>query len=244
MGRRIELWGVPFDCLNLNDFVSEIMERLSLGERGIVIFTPDSRALSLGILCPEVRGLLRRADLVACDGIGITFAARAFGVRLSRVTGVDLAWELCRVAEKRGLSVYLLGTKWPLLEKAVAQLKEGFPELAIVGYYHGFFSGEGPIDEIRKLAPDLLFVGLGFPKQERWILAHKNCGAGVLVAVGSTFDIWAGRFPRAPIWVQQVGLEWLWRAFQNPRRVKRLWAVPFLLAYTAAAWLHMKLNRG
>ena len=232
----MELWGVPFDPLNQRAFVAEILRRLARGERGLVVFTPDARALSLAILSPDIRDLLRRADLVACDGVGIALAARAFGVRLPRVTGVDLAWELCRAAEGRGLSVYLLGTRQRLLARAVARLREAFPRLAIAGYHHGYFSGAGPVGEIRGLAPDLLLVGLGFPKQERWILTHRECGAGALIAVGSAFDIWAGRFPRAPMWVRRAGLEWLWRAGQDPRRIKRLWAVPFLLACIVLGW--------
>ncbi|NOX44917.1 MAG: WecB/TagA/CpsF family glycosyltransferase, partial [Caldiserica bacterium] len=205
----MELWGVPFDPLDQRAFVAEILRRLSRGERGIAVFTPDARALSLAILRPDIRDLLRRADLVACDGVGIALAARAFGVRLPRVTGVDLAWGLCRAAEEGGLSIYLLGTRERLLRRAVARLRRAFPRLAIAGYHHGYFPGAGPVEEIRGSAPDILLVGLGFPKQERWILAHRGCGAGALIAVGSTFDIWAGRFPRAPVWVRRAGFEWL-----------------------------------
>ncbi len=242
-GGRVELWGVPFDPLDLDGFVSEITRRLSRGDRGLAVFTPDARALSLAILRPGIKDLLRRADLVACDGVGIALAARAFGARLPRVAGVDLAWELCRAAEERGLSVYLLGTKRSLLEKAVARLAGRFPGLEIAGYHHGYFPGPGPVEEIGRLAPDLLFVGLGFPKQERWILAHRGCGAGALIAVGSTFDIWAGKFPRAPAWIRRAGFEWLWRAIQDPRRITRLWAVPFLLASIALGWHRARRGR-
>lgn len=241
-GGRLELWGVPFDPLTLSTFVVELRRRLREGERGIVVFTPDARSLSLAILRKEFRVLLGEAQYVVCDGVGISFAARAFGEGLPRVAGVDLAWELCRMAEEEGFSVYLLGARKGVVERAGARLRDAFPRLRLVGYHHGYFSGAGPLKEIETLSPDLLFVGMGFPKQEHWILAHRDCGAGVLMGVGSAFDIWSGRLPRAPGWVQAAALEWLWRAAQDPRRVRKLWAVPFLLGCIGYSWLRWRLR--
>lgn len=239
-GGRLELWGVPFDPWPLQRFVAEIRRRLERRERGLTVFTPDARGLSLAILRPEIRALLRQAHFVTCDGIGISIAARAFGERLPRVTGVDLAWELCRMAEREGFTVYLLGARDGVARAAAERLRAAFPGLRVLGWHHGYFVGGGPVEEIRGLRPDLLFVGMGFPKQERWILAHRECGAGVLMGVGSTFDIWAGRLPRAPRWAIDCGLEWAWRAIQDPRRVRKLWAVPFLLGYTALSWIRWR----
>lgn len=236
-GKRLELWGVRFTPFPLPKLIEELRDRLRAGERGIVIFTPDARAFSLAILRKDLRVLLNEAEYVVCDGVGVSLAARAFGARLPRVAGVDLAWELCRMAAEEGLSVYLLGARPEEVKKATTALTAAFPGLRLVGHHHGYFRGAGPVEEIRALSPDLLFVGMGFPKQERWILAHRRCGAGILMGVGSTFDIWSGRFPRAPRWVREVGLEWLWRAFQDPRRVRKLWAVPFLLVCIAWSWI-------
>ncbi len=239
---RLELWGVPFDPFHLDGFVEEVRRRLKRGERGIVIFTPDARALSLAILRREICDLLKRAHLITCDGIGVSIAARAFGEKLPRVTGVDLAWELCRAAEEEGFTVYLLGARDRVVKGAVERVRTSFPRIEVAGWHHGYFGGEGPVEEIRRLRPDLLFVGMGFPKQERWILAHRDCGAGVLMGVGSTFDIWSGRFPRAPRWIRESGFEWLWRAIQDPRRLRKLWAVPFLLGCTAFSWVKWRLG--
>lgn len=238
----LEVWGVDFHPLPLEGFVQGIRRRLLEGERGIVVFTPDARALSLALLRREVRSLIEQASYVCCDGFGISLAAKAFGEELPRVAGVDLAWELCRMAEREGFTVYLLGGREGVAEKAKAALLREYPDLRVVGCHHGYFPGPGPVDEIAALSPDLLLVGMGFPKQERWILSHRDCGAGALMGVGSTFDIWSGRFPRAPRWVREAGFEWLWRAFQDPRRLRKLWAVPFLLGYTALSWCGWRLG--
>ena len=241
-GEHLELWGVRFTPLPLQDLVGELRRRLREGKRGIVVFTPDARGLSLAILKKELRTLLNAAQYVVCDGIGVSLAARAFGEKLPRVAGVDLAWELCRMAAEEGFSVYLLGARPEVVKRAAVALTEAFPGLRLVGYHHGFFSGEGPVEELRALSPEILLVGMGFPKQERWILAHRGCGAGILMGVGSTFDIWSGRLPRAPKWVRKAGFEWLWRAFQDPRRVRKLWAVPFLLGWIVYSWTRWRVK--
>ncbi len=232
----LELFGIPFTPLPLGEFARTIVAELSRGRRGLVVFTPDARALSLAILRRDIRELYRRVDFVACDGFGGTMAARALGKELPRVPGVDLAWELCRLGEKEALGFFFLGARPEVIAAAVRRVRESFPRLIVRGFHHGYFPGEGPVDTIRKARPDVLLVGLGFPRQERWILSHRDL-FGVAVGVGSAFDIWSGRFPRAPRWIQEAGLEWLYRALQDPRRIKRLWAVPFLLGCIGLEWL-------
>lgn len=238
---KVEVWGIPFDTQPLPGIARRILRELER-RRGLAVFTPDARAISLAILRPEVRELYRMADFVVCDGMGTSWAARAFGADLPRVAGVDLAWEFCRLAEREGLGIYLLGARPQVLERAASRLVAAFPRLKLLGRHHGYFEGQGPLAEIRGLRPDILLVALGFPRQEEWILRNRCCGAGVMMGVGSTFDIWAGRYPRAPLWVQRAGLEWLWRGFQDPRRIVRFWAIPFLLYQIALGWMRLRLS--
>ena len=125
-GKRLELWGVRFTPFPLPKLIEELRDRLRAGERGIVIFTPDARAFSLAILRKDLRVLLNEAEYVVCDGVGVSLAARAFGARLPRVAGVDLAWELCRMAAEEGLSVYLLGARPEEVKKGGDGAHRGF----------------------------------------------------------------------------------------------------------------------
>ncbi|HAF70049.1 MAG: Glycosyl transferase, WecB/TagA/CpsF family [Acetothermia bacterium 64_32] len=231
-GGRLELFGLPFTPLDLPGAVEELAGRLARGERGITVFTPDAWATSRSLLDPSYLELYGEANLVVCDGVGVAFAARALGGALPHVPGVDLAWALCARAREEGWSVYLLGGRPGVAERARGRLERSFPGIRVVGAHHGCFRGAGPEGEIARLRPDLLFVGMGFPRQERWILAHQRSGAGVLMGVGGAFDLWAGRVPRAPKPIRRAGLEWLWRATVQPHRIPRLWCVPFLLYHT------------
>lgn len=234
---RVELFGIPFAPLALPELVDQIFARLSQGERGLILFAPDAWAVSHAILDPRLGALFRRADLVACDGVGTALAARALGMALPRVPGADLARALCERAAREGGSVYLLGGRPGVAQGAARRLRGELPGLRVVGTHHGYFCGDGPLVEIQKARPDLLLVGMGFPRQERWILLHRDCGAGLLMGVGGTLDFWAGRVPRAPLPLRKAGLEWLWRAAVQPRRVLRLWCVPFLLYHILLARL-------
>lgn len=234
---HVELFGIPFSGLDLPGFVEEVFTRLRRGGRGIVLFTPDAWATSRVITEPELADLYREADLVACDGVGVAFAARTLGAPLPRVPGADLAWALCVRARAEWRTVYLLGGRPGVAEAAARRLSQRLPSLRIVGTRHGYFPGPGPVDELKRLRPDLVFVGMGFPKQERWILENRGCGAGLLMGVGGTLDFWAGRVPRAPLPLRNWGLEWLWRAAVQPRRIRRLWCVPFLAYQTFVALL-------
>ncbi|MBC7093371.1 WecB/TagA/CpsF family glycosyltransferase [Candidatus Bipolaricaulota bacterium] len=240
----MEVLGIPLTALSQDGFVDEVARRLAQGERGIALFTPDAWAAARAILYDDIRALYRQADLVACDGTALAWAARVGGHPLPRVAGVDLAWALCARGTEVGWSAYLLGGRPGVAAAAARRVRAAFPGLRIVGTHHGYFAGDGPVREIRRLQPDLLLVALGHPKQERWILAHRDLGAGLLMGVGGTLDLWAGRFCRAPRAWQRLGLEWLWRAAQDPRRVRRLWAVPFLLYHIGLGWTRCRGKRG
>ncbi len=234
---RVVLLDVPFTPLGLNSAVEEFTARLAAGQRGIAVFTPDAHAASRAVLCCRWREFYRRADFVLCDGAGLAWSSRVLGYPVPRAPGVDVAWALCRRAQERGWSVYLLGGRPGIASLAAKNLAQQFPGLHIAGFHHGYFSGRGPADRLSILAPDILLVGLGFPAQEQWIAENRGSGAGLLMGVGGTLDLWAGLHPRAPLPLRRAGLEWAWRALRQPRRAARLWAVPFVLYHTGLAWL-------
>jgi N-acetylglucosaminyldiphosphoundecaprenol N-acetyl-beta-D-mannosaminyltransferase len=174
------------------------------------------------------------ADLVTADGTGLVWAARLLGASLpERVAGIDLMEAFCQRAATKGYRLFLLGARPAVARETAQRLKRRFPALQIVGAHHGYFaqSKEATVLEmIRQARPDLLLVGLGVPRQERWMMRVKDClNVPVMIGVGGSFDVLSGRLPRAPRTWQRAGLEWLWRALREPRRFWRLRVIPLFL---------------
>lgn len=174
---------------------------------------------------PELAGVVARAGLVNADGVSIVLAARALGAPLpERVTGIDLMQRLIGVAERRGDGVFVLGARPDALATALARLRERHPRLRVAGRDGYFEAAEEPdvVGEIRDSGARLLFVAMGSPRTERWLGAHgAELGVSVAMGVGGSIDVLAGRARRAPRAVQRLGLEWLYRLAQEPRRLAR-----------------------
>ena len=173
-----------------------------------------------------LRGVLARAGLVSADGVSILLAARLLGSPLpERVTGIDLMQRLVALAEERGHGVYLLGARPEALAAAIGTLRDRHPRLVIAGHRDGYFGAadEGRVTAaIRSSDAELLFVAMGSPRTEHWLGAHgPELGVSVAMGVGGSFDVLAGRAGRAPATVQRLGLEWLYRLVQEPRRLAR-----------------------
>jgi len=175
----------------------------------------------------ELRRILFDAHLVLCDGTPLVWASRILGNPLpERVAGSDLIPLLLQVAEEKGFRPYFLGATPDAIESAMQKVKEKHPGLNIAGYYSPPFNRllEMDHEEIRQrilnASPDLLFVGFGCPKQEKWINMHyRSLGVPVSVGVGGTIDFLAGKLARAPRWMQRSGTEWIYRMAQEPRRL-------------------------
>lgn len=189
-----------------------------------LIVTINGEMLSRAIKDKEFLEILRRAHLVIPDGIGVVLGVRRFGEKITnRIPGIEFAWELLRTAEKEGYSVYFLGAHIDVLEKAIEKIKEKFPNLNIVGYHHGYFSSDEEVrEEILKLKPQILFVGMGGIRQEKWIEKNKDLNVPVNIGIGGSFDVWSGKVKRAPTIVRKLGIEWLYRSIVQPERIGRL----------------------
>lgn len=171
-----------------------------------------------------LRQAVTGADIVLADGQSVVWASRLLGAPLpERVAGIDLFTELLAEAERRGYRVYFLGARPEVLARMLAAVSQRFPALTVAGSRDGYFSRDdeaGVAREIRASQADLLFLGISSPKKELF-LERWGSSAGVYVAhgVGGSFDVLAGVAARAPIWWQQHGLEWLYRAWQEPMRL-------------------------
>jgi N-acetylglucosaminyldiphosphoundecaprenol N-acetyl-beta-D-mannosaminyltransferase len=235
--RRQELLDVPVDPLTMEEALERIEAFIQSGAPHH-IFTADAS----GIMCvqddPELRAIVQQADLVTPDGAGVIIASSFRGARLpERVSGVDLVDRISALAARNGFRLYLFGAGDEVAEAAASVLTSRYPGLQIAGTHHGFFSHEEEdalVAEIAATQPDVLFVALGIPKQEKFIRAHfHTLGASVMVGVGGSFDVIAGVLHRAPRWMQRAGLEWLYRLAQEPARFPRLAALP---RFIVAAW--------
>ena len=177
---------------------------------------------------PELQRALESADLVYCDGYGVRLAARVLDVPIPhRMTGADWVWGLAALCEASGSSIYLLGSEPKIAADAAERLRRWYPNLEVAGSHHGYFEldsahNERVIEDINARAPDIVLVGMGTPKQEMWVERYsERIDANVVWTVGALLDYVAGRVPRAPRWLADNGLEWIFRLAIEPHRMWR-----------------------
>jgi len=189
-----------------------------------LIVTINGEMLSRTVSDKEFLNILRGAHLVIPDGIGVVLGARRFGERIThRIPGIEFAWELLRLSERRQYKVFFLGAKREVLEKAIMKIKEQFPALKIAGYHEGYFVEESAVREmVRNASPEILLVGMGGIRQEKWIVKNRDLNIPINIGIGGSFDVWSGKVKRAPAWVRKIGIEWLYRAVVQPERLGRL----------------------
>lgn len=228
--------GVPFDPVDLEGAVAACIRMVADGRPHLAV-TANPEAVVRAQDDPEFAEILRRADLVVADGIGVVWASRRLGQPLPmRVPGIELMEALCAHAARAGLRVFLLGGAEGVAEQAARTLLRNHPGLRIAGTHHGYFPDDGPVVErIAESRADLLFVGMGMPRQEKWLSRHlPELGVRLAMGVGGSLDVLAGRVRRAPGFVQRVHLEWLYRLLQEPRRWRRQ------LALVRFVWLVLR----
>lgn len=175
---------------------------------------------------PEFRAVLNDADFVNTDGMPLVWVLRMLGYRdARRVTGPDITPMLCEAAANEGLPVGFYGGSPEAIEKLIAEMRRRYPKLKVAYAYSPPFRPLTP-EEDAKITQDiadsgakLLFTGLGCPKQERWMKAHRGRIPAVMLGIGATFDFHSGTVKRAPAVMQNLGLEWLYRVYAEPRRL-------------------------
>ena len=229
---RTEILGVGFDDLT----IEEAADRASalLEEEGFhYVVTPNPELVDRARREETFREALNGADLVLPDGIGVVYAARLLGGSLKgRCPGIDFAGKLMERMARKGQRLYLLGAKPGVAEAAAARLEVRYPGLTICGVHDGYFQEDGPVvEDIRKAGADVVFVCLGFPKQEYWMVKNGPAtGARLLAGLGGSLDVFAGVVERAPESWQRLGLEWLYRLTREPKRIGRMARLPLFLA--------------
>lgn len=220
---KIEIKGIKIDVLDLPALLGRVDYYLSQDCQYRIMYV-NIHCLNIAWRDDVYKEILNSADIVYCDGAGVVLGARLLGKFVpGRMTGADWIYDLCELAEKRGYSLFFLGSKPGVSELAQQRLKVKFPNLNIIGTHHGYIhNGEelNVIERINMLKPDILLVGMGTPIQEKWIARNRHrLRVPITWAVGALFDFAAAIVPRAPSWMLNNGLEWLYRLLIEPTRM-------------------------
>lgn len=234
----IKIFGVKILNTTLED-TTYFLQKILNGDKLKTIYTPNTEIVMVAKEDKKLRDLINEGDLVIPDGIGLIYASRIKKKPLKeRVTGFDTSIKLLEIANNNGYSLYLLGGKEGVAKAAAENINKDYPNIKIAGFHHGFFKGshlglenqeeeKKIIDEINSLDPDIIFVGLGFPKQELWIHSNKTkIKTRVIIGNGGVMDILSGNSKRAPEVYQKLGLEWFYRLMKEPSRIKRQLVLP------------------
>jgi len=230
---RVEILGIKINNLSMQKAVEEI-EKFIKEKSSKYIVTPNLDHLVKLQKDSEFKKIYNEAHLVLCDGLPIVWISRILGMPLKeRVAGSDLFIELCKVSAQKGYKLFFLGGRENASVKASEVLRRKYPGIRIVGIYSPPFGFEKNKEEnekiikmIKEAKPDILFVGLGAPKQEKWIYAHyRELGVPVSIGIGASFEFAAGIIKRAPKFLQKIGLEWFWRILTEPKRLWRRYLV-------------------
>jgi N-acetylglucosaminyldiphosphoundecaprenol N-acetyl-beta-D-mannosaminyltransferase len=220
---RVEFLGCPMDILTMDETVDLALQ--SMRDRTSVRHVALNAAKLVNMrFDPVLASDVMTSDLVGIDGMGIVFAARALGVQVNeRVTGIDLFLNLMSVCGAEGFRPYLLGGTDRVVRQAAAEIARLNPSISFAGVRDGYFASEQEarvVNEIRGSGADCLFIGMPTPRKERFLATHKDLlGVPFIMGVGGSFDIVAGKTNRAPAKLQAIGLEWLYRIYQEPRRM-------------------------
>lgn len=216
--------GVPVGAYTMTSLLAQI-EELITAPGCAVAYAVNAHVLNLTYHYPAYLKALRRADLVYADGASILLAARLLGSRIpEKLTTTDVWPKACKLAMRRGYRFFFLGGEAGLAEQARAKALEQYPDLQIVGTHHGYFdiADEQIISVINAARPDILWVGMGDPRQVLWTEAVKErLDAGLVITCGGMFKIVAGELKRAPLLWRRRGFEWLYRLVQEPETWRR-----------------------
>ncbi|MBW5438041.1 WecB/TagA/CpsF family glycosyltransferase [Bradyrhizobium canariense] len=220
---RASFLGCPIDILTMAETVNLARQAMRSRQRLQHVALNVAKFVSMRS-DPMLAADVANSDIVGIDGMGIVWGARALGLPVtSRVTGVDLLSELLEVCAREGFRPYFLGATATVLQQAVQRVRDKHPSLVFAGLKHGYFTSEQECDvisDIQSAGADCLFIGMPTPRKERFLAAHRDeLGVPFIMGVGGAFDVLAGAVLRAPVQMQQFGLEWVYRIYQEPRRM-------------------------
>ena len=225
---KIDVMGLKFDSMTMDEALSRA-EALLRGDKAAYVVTPNAEIAYEALHDVQLREMLNGADLMLPDGAGVVLASKLLRTPVKqKVAGVDFAAGLLGILERNGQSLYLLGGKTGIGEMAAQKMLEAHPQLRIAGIADGYFQDEAPvIAKINASGADALFVCLGAPKQERFMVQHQQeLHVHLMAGLGGSLDAFAGTVQRAPAWMIRLNLEWLYRLIREPKRFRRMLRLP------------------
>lgn len=235
MRDTITILGVPIDNVTLED-VGTITEKLieESNKTCKMVFAPNVEFIMMAQKDRDFFNLLQESSLSTPDSIGVIIGAKLQKKAFKeRIPGQSYFRKVVELSNEKGYSIYLLGGEPGIPEKTKENLEKLFPNVNIVGLHNGYFDKNVEkeiINEINSLQPNVLFVALGAPKQEKWIKEHRHeLKVDIAAGQGGTYDYEAGKIKRAPVWIQKIGMEWFWRLLKEPTRIKRQLVLPVYL---------------
>lgn len=223
----VHVLGVTLHAITASQLLSGI-ESTILENRRAIVANVNVNAMNLAWERPWFRAFLNRSDIVFCDGFGVKWGARLLSQRVpERITYADWMWQLAEFAGPRGFTFFFLGARPGVAASAADRLRERWPALQIVGVQHGYFDttpgsseNESVVRAVNAVRPNILVLGFGMPRQERWLMENwSRIEANVALTGGAVFDYVAGQTPRGPRWMTDHGWEWLARLLIEPRRL-------------------------
>lgn len=228
---KVNILGIKVSKHTIESASDLIVNYIESGKRRITVFTPNSEIIMAGYRDESFGNLLNSADVLLADGIGVVYAAKILKNPIpERTAGYDTACAALSKMAKHKMSVYLFGAKPGVAEAAGEEIVKRYPGVKIAGCADGYFDDDKEkaiISDINEKKPDLLFVCLGAPKQEKWISMHKDeMDFGVAMGIGGSLDVFAGTVKRAPEFYQKHGLEWFYRLIKQPSRAGRMLDLP------------------
>lgn len=230
-----EVLGIRFDDLTREE-AAQAGAALLEEDKFHYVVTPNPEFILAAEKDSEFTQVLNGADLVLADGIGVVYSAKIQGTPLKgRVPGIEFAADMLSCLNQRGGRLYLLGAKPGVAEEAGRHITEQYPDISLCGTQDGYFKDEEAVLlKVAAARPDLLFVCLGAPKQEKWMARWgRHTGARLAIGLGGALDVFAGRVERAPQSWQKLGLEWAYRLKKEPQRAGRMAKLPLVLVKAA-----------
>lgn len=240
--KSVNILDVSVNCVTVEDLLEQVVCWAQRDTPRSILYV-NAHCLNTSYRDRQYQELLNQADLVYPDGISVVWTGRFLnGCRMEKITGADWIFDFCELAQARDIRFYILAGKLGIAQKAKDSLLDRWPGLKIVGTCDGYFAGKTEpevLHEIRETNPHVVFVGMGTPRQEKWLAAHRDqILAPVCWVVGALFDYVGGEEPRAPRWMNAMAMEWLWRLIVDPHGKWRRYLIGNPL-YLTRVLLHM-----
>ncbi|RPI25719.1 MAG: glycosyltransferase [Acidobacteria bacterium] len=221
--------GCPISRLNLDQVVTELENFIKSKKPHYIAVVNVAKIMKMRS-DRRLDASVKSAHLIGADGVPLVWASRLLGNPLpGRVNGTDLMYRLLETADEKGYRIFFFGAKEKILQAVLSRVRSEYPGVQVAGWQNGYFKPEDEWNIARKIRTsraDILFIAFGTPKKELWVARYLQAmGVPVVHGVGGSFDVFAGLIPRAPVWMQKAGLEWLFRLLQEPRRMWKRYLV-------------------